>query len=88
MSEEKPKLVIKEEYLPDSIVFEDVYWNQKKFIDHRRCSLCKEKGDFPLNSCGRLLYVNPKEWIHVNCAIWSSEVWEEEDGGLQQVRKC
>ena len=25
------------------------------------------------------------QWIHVNCALWSSEVYEEADGRLMNV---
>lgn len=36
---------------------------------------------------GRLLYVGQDDWVHVNCALWSAEVYEEEhDGTLQNVQ--
>ena len=25
------------------------------------------------------------EWVHVNCALWSSEVYETVDGSLQNI---
>lgn len=34
---------------------------------------------------GRLLYIGQNEWTHVNCAIWSAEVFEENDGSLKNV---
>lgn len=81
----KPSDPMKEELLPEAAVLTQCYWDEGHWMDGRACSLCHELGDFPFNSSGRLLNVNPEEWVHVNCAIWSSEVWEEEDGALQQV---
>jgi len=69
----------------ECIMFEDLYWSIESFMDYRVCSFCAEIGDFPTQSCGRLLYAGPEDWVHVNCALWSSEVWEEDTGGLQQV---
>ena len=34
---------------------------------------------------GRLLNVDANEWVHVNCALWSSEVFETEAGALMNV---
>ena len=45
------------------------------------CSLCKHSGESKLP--GRLLPVEDGIWVHVNCAYWSSEVTEDELGGLQ-----
>ena len=53
--------------------------------DQRHCTLCKLRGDDPF--LGRLLLLEEKEraaWIHLNCAVWSSEVFESE-GGLYNV---
>ena len=36
--------------------------------------------------CGRLVYVGQDDWVHVNCALWSAEVYEEVDGTLQHVQ--
>lgn len=38
-----------------------------------------------LQDAGRLLYIGQNEWSHVNCALWSAEVFEEEDGSLKNV---
>ncbi|ESO01295.1 hypothetical protein HELRODRAFT_81886 [Helobdella robusta] len=38
-----------------------------------------------IQDCGRLLYMGQNEWVHVNCALWSAEVYEETDGLLQKV---
>ena len=43
-------------------------------IDKRRCCLCSEEGDGEDDDAGRLLPYRYNEWIHLNCALWSSEV--------------
>lgn len=53
--------------------------------DTRHCVLCHEKGDGEQELNGRLLNVDANEWIHVNCALWSSEVHEAENGALLNV---
>ena len=50
--------------------------------DVRNCQLC---GQFGEKLEGRLLHFRNCEWVHVNCALWSSEVYEEVDGSLQNV---
>jgi hypothetical protein len=49
--------------------------------DNRSCTLCHEMGE-PEAILGRLLAVDVDVWVHANCAIWSPEVVEREDGGL------
>ena len=51
----------------------------------RKCVLCNGVGDGVPKVEGRLLYLGQDEWLHVNCGLWSSEVYEEDDGGLQKV---
>lgn len=34
---------------------------------------------------GRLLYAGQDDWVHVNCALWSAEVYEHVDGSLHRV---
>ena len=41
--------------------------------DRRRCVLCGGRGD-SRGVAGRLLPLRYNEWIHANCALWSSEV--------------
>ncbi|OWF41440.1 uncharacterized protein LOC110462400 isoform X2 [Mizuhopecten yessoensis] len=54
--------------------------------DMRRCILCWHYGDADPNDAGRLLYSGQDDWIHINCALWSAEAYEEElDGSLQYV---
>lgn len=33
--------------------------------------------------CGRLLNYDVDKWVHVNCALWSTEVKENVDGALK-----
>lgn len=53
--------------------------------DNRLCALCLNYGDENTNDCGRLLYIGQNEWTHVNCALWSAEVFEDVDGSLKNV---
>lgn len=38
-----------------------------------------------LQEGGRLLYIGQNDWTHVNCALWSAEVFEDDDGSLKNV---
>ncbi|KAM8927871.1 histone-lysine N-methyltransferase 2B [Pelodytes ibericus] len=53
--------------------------------DTRQCVLCLKFGDDEPKDAGRLLYIGQNEWTHINCAIWSAEVFEENDGSLKNV---
>ncbi|XP_058866189.1 histone-lysine N-methyltransferase 2A-like isoform X1 [Acipenser ruthenus] len=53
--------------------------------DNRQCVLCLKYGDDSTNDGGRLLYAGQNEWTHVNCALWSAEVFEDDDGSLKNV---
>ncbi|XP_053780675.1 histone-lysine N-methyltransferase 2A isoform X6 [Desmodus rotundus] len=53
--------------------------------DNRQCALCLTYGDDSANDAGRLLYIGQNEWTHVNCALWSAEVFEDDDGSLKNV---
>ncbi|KAF5400772.1 hypothetical protein PHET_05757 [Paragonimus heterotremus] len=48
--------------------------------DVRCCLLCAYHGDNNIE--GRLLFTGADTWVHVNCALWSNEVYEEETGQL------
>lgn len=67
-------------------------------LQGKGCRVRPESGAWPLESpsspsllplcpqeAGRLLYIGQNEWTHVNCAIWSAEVFEENDGSLKNV---
>lgn len=53
--------------------------------DTRVCSFCREAGDGEQDITGRLLNIDANEWVHVNCALWSTEVFENENGVLKNV---
>lgn len=63
----------------------DYFYYGTNFSDIRVCSFCKLIGDGDATAEGRLLYCGQNEWVHVNCALWSAEVFEEIDGALQNV---
>ncbi|KAL3289472.1 hypothetical protein HHI36_022895 [Cryptolaemus montrouzieri] len=56
--------------------------------DTRVCGFCKGVGDGLGDQESRLLYCGQNEWVHANCALWSSEVYEEIDGSLQNVHSA
>ncbi|KAJ8403963.1 hypothetical protein AAFF_G00343130 [Aldrovandia affinis] len=53
--------------------------------DLRSCSFCHEEGDAPTDGAGRLLNVDVDLWAHLNCALWSTEVYETQGGALVNV---
>jgi histone-lysine N-methyltransferase MLL3 len=53
--------------------------------DRRKCALCAANGDGDAEVAGRLLNMDADEWVHVNCALWSSEVYETQAGALVHV---
>ena len=50
------------------------------FPPELRCVLCGESDD--AGACDRLMFVEPGCWVHLNCALWSSEVSEDMGGAL------
>ncbi|XP_057689672.1 histone-lysine N-methyltransferase 2B isoform X2 [Corythoichthys intestinalis] len=63
----------------------DTGWSKD---DERQCSLCQKYGDRKPNDAGRLLYLGQNEWAHVNCCLWSAEVFQEDDGALLHVHSA
>ncbi|KAK2844415.1 hypothetical protein Q5P01_011074 [Channa striata] len=63
----------------------DTGWSKE---DERQCSLCQKYGDLRPNEAGRLLYLGQNEWAHVNCCLWSAEVFEEDNGSLLHVHSA
>lgn len=43
---------------------------------------------FSSQDAGRLLYLGQNEWAHVNCTMWSAEVFEEDNGSLLHVHSA
>ncbi|KAF8360077.1 set-16, partial [Pristionchus pacificus] len=56
--------------------------------DNRKCILCGQKGDSEPSQCGRLLNYDACGWVHSNCALWSSEVYENPNGALDNVERA
>ncbi|XP_074510115.1 histone-lysine N-methyltransferase 2A isoform X2 [Sebastes fasciatus] len=63
----------------------DTGWSKD---DERQCSLCQKYGDLKPNDAGRLLCLGQNEWAHVNCCLWSAEVFEEDNGSLLHVHSA
>ncbi|XP_041648358.1 histone-lysine N-methyltransferase 2B isoform X2 [Cheilinus undulatus] len=63
----------------------DTGWSKE---DERQCSLCQKYGDLKPNDAGRLLFLGQNEWAHVNCCLWSAEVFEEDNGSLLHVHSA
>ncbi|ESO94290.1 hypothetical protein LOTGIDRAFT_215812 [Lottia gigantea] len=53
--------------------------------DTRVCSFCTLVGDGKPNGPGRLLNLDVDKWAHLNCSLWSSEVYETLNGALMSV---
>ncbi|KAM4550681.1 histone-lysine N-methyltransferase 2B [Fundulus diaphanus] len=51
--------------------------------DLRQCALCQQYGDAAPSDAGRLLYLGQNEWAHINCCLWSAEVYEQNSALLQ-----
>eukprot|EP00094_Tigriopus_californicus_P001742 TCALIF_01684-PB protein Name:"Similar to trx Histone-lysine N-methyltransferase trithorax (Drosophila virilis)" AED:0.11 eAED:0.18 QI:0/0.63/0.41/0.91/0.90/1/12/267/3483 len=60
----------------------------KREKDFRRCLMCSQLGDDHPEKAGRLIYYRQNDWNHINCALWSSEVYEEVDGSLQNFSQA
>ncbi|XP_036452981.1 histone-lysine N-methyltransferase 2C isoform X2 [Colossoma macropomum] len=53
--------------------------------DRRRCCFCQQEGDGLTDGAARLLNLDLDTWVHLNCALWSSEVYETQAGALINV---
>ncbi|XP_065150686.2 histone-lysine N-methyltransferase 2C isoform X3 [Paramisgurnus dabryanus] len=53
--------------------------------DIRRCCFCHEEGDGLTDGPARLLNLDLDLWVHLNCALWSTEVYETQAGALINV---
>ncbi|XP_061903586.1 histone-lysine N-methyltransferase 2B isoform X6 [Entelurus aequoreus] len=58
--------------------------NHLEAKDCRQCALCQQYGDSVPREAGRLLYLGQNEWAHINCCLWSAEVYEN-NGALFRV---
>lgn len=57
-------------------------------LDKRICVFCGGIGDGETTRCGRLISLTEFYWVHVNCALWSAEVFENQTGGLTNVDRA
>uniref|UniRef100_A0A8C9T658 Histone-lysine N-methyltransferase 2C n=1 Tax=Scleropages formosus TaxID=113540 RepID=A0A8C9T658_SCLFO len=53
--------------------------------DQRKCCFCHEEGDGLTDGPARLLNLDLDLWVHLNCALWSTEVYETQAGALINV---
>ncbi|XP_030629549.1 histone-lysine N-methyltransferase 2C [Chanos chanos] len=53
--------------------------------DRRRCCFCHQEGDGVTDGPARLLNLDLDTWVHLNCALWSTEVYETQAGALINV---
>ncbi|CAF3790913.1 unnamed protein product [Rotaria sp. Silwood1] len=56
--------------------------------DKRICIFCNGIGDMTNNGPGRLVNFDIGQWCHLNCALWSSEVYETVSGALMCVEQA
>lgn len=57
----------------------------KDAIEMRKCFFCHQIGDGDINGPSRLLNYDVDKWVHLNCALWSYEVYEMLNGSLMNV---
>jgi len=55
------------------------------YEDRRKCVLCHECGDGDSDGPARLLNFFIDGWVHLNCALWSLDVYELANGALMNV---
>ena len=60
----------------------------REMEDTRECLFCHLRGDGPADGPARLLNYDVDKWVHLNCALWSEEVYETVGGGLVNVEKA
>lgn len=53
--------------------------------EKRECIFCHQLGDGDINGASRLLNMDIDMWVHLNCALWSYEVYEMLNGALMNV---
>lgn len=53
--------------------------------DSRRCIFCNHVGDGAADGPARLLNFDVDKWVHLNCALWSEDVYETVNGALMNL---
>ncbi|XP_024945171.1 histone-lysine N-methyltransferase 2C isoform X3 [Cephus cinctus] len=56
-----------------------------KTEDSRRCMFCQSQGDGAADGPARLLNFDVDKWVHLNCALWSEDVYETVNGALMNL---
>ena len=56
--------------------------------DTRRCMFCHAVGDGVADGPARLLNLDVDKWVHLNCALWSNEVYETVNGALMNLEQA
>ena len=56
--------------------------------DKRACVFCGQVGDADDSGPGRLLTMDVGKWCHLNCALWSNDVYETMAGAFMNVEVC
>lgn len=54
-------------------------------MDKRKCVFCQQVGDGESDGPSRLLNIDVNKWVHLNCALWSYDVYETLNGALMNV---
>lgn len=56
--------------------------------DTRKCILCRQIGDGVADGPSRLLNFDVDKWVHLNCALWSEDVYETVNGALMNLENA
>ncbi|XP_046742436.1 histone-lysine N-methyltransferase 2C-like isoform X3 [Diprion similis] len=56
-----------------------------KTDDSRHCLFCNSQGDGAADGPARLLNLDVDKWVHLNCALWSEDVYETVNGALMNL---
>lgn len=60
--------------------------NSAVLEDRRRCILCLQVCDGVSDGSSRLLNFDIDKWVHLNCALWSTDVYETISGALMNFQ--
>lgn len=56
--------------------------------DTRKCLFCHQIGDGVADGPARLLNFDVDRWVHLNCALWSDDVYETVNGALMNLESA
>uniref|UniRef100_A0A673AL05 [histone H3]-lysine(4) N-methyltransferase n=1 Tax=Sphaeramia orbicularis TaxID=375764 RepID=A0A673AL05_9TELE len=75
-------------YPPTTEHFYAQWHEREEFTSRVPLGLLQEENGQSIDEAGRLLYLGQNEWAHVNCCLWSAEVFEEDNGSLLHVHSA